>query len=224
MRARRRTALVRWAVAALGAVVVLYAVVVAQTQVGSDATADFLSSVTALTNILSVVAFAIAGRSAWRSARSGGRRSAAAHGESRAITAMRTLNAATLLSMSGLFLVIYGPAVLGDPAQLNPSTVVLHVLVPALALVELLAVPGPRPVDLRLVWAVMVFPVGWFAYTFARGALTSRYVYEFLDPELSGGERIIVGMTVLILSIFFLMGVAILSLQRWRTAVRSPLV
>ncbi|PPI25282.1 hypothetical protein C5D34_08415 [Rathayibacter sp. AY1B1] len=126
--------------------------------------------------------------------------------------------------MSGLFLVIYGPTVLGDPAQLNPSTVVLHVLVPALALVELLAVPGTRPVDLRLVWAVMVFPVLWFAYTFVRGALTSRYVYEFLDPELSGGDRIIIGMTVLILSIFFLMGVAILSLQRWRTAVRSPLV
>ncbi|AZZ50013.1 Pr6Pr family membrane protein [Rathayibacter rathayi] len=223
MRTRRRTALVRWAVAALGALVVLDTVV-AQTAVGSDATADFLSSITALTNTLSVIVFVIAGRSAWRSARSSGRRSAASTGESRRITAMRTLNVATLLSMSGLFLVIYGPTVLGDPAQLNPSTIVLHVLVPAFALLELLAAPGERPVDPRLVWLVMVFPVLWFAYTFVRGALTARYVYGFLDPELSGGPRIIVGMTVLILAVFFLMGVAILYLQRWRTAVRGQLV
>ncbi|WP_170063493.1 Pr6Pr family membrane protein [Rathayibacter tritici] len=224
MRVRRRIALVRWAIASLGAVVVLSAVVVAQTRVGSDATADFLSSVTALTNILSVIAFAIAGRSSWRAARSNGRRSAAPTGESPRITAMRTLNAATLLSMSGLFLMIYGPVALGDPAQLNPSTIVLHVLVPAFAVIELLAVPGERPVDLRLVWLVMVFPMLWFAYTFARGALAARYVYEFLDPALSGGPRTIVGMTVLILSIFFLMGVVILSLQRWRAAVPGRLV
>ncbi|KZX20172.1 Pr6Pr family membrane protein [Rathayibacter tanaceti] len=219
MRTRRRIALVRWAVAALGAVVVLNAVVVAQVQVGWDAATDFLSSVTALTNILSVVAFTIAGRSAWRSARSGGRRRArAGRTEPSRITVLRTLNAATLVSMSGLFLVIYGPTVLGDPAQMNASTVVLHVLVPALALVELMVIPGAGPVDLRLVWLVMVFPVVWFAYTFVRGALTSRYVYEFLDPELSGGSRIVASMTLLILSIFFLVGVATLSLQRWRTA------
>ncbi|MDY0914606.1 Pr6Pr family membrane protein [Rathayibacter festucae] len=217
MRAHRVIALLRWGTALLGAVVVVDAIAVARISAGTPATIDFLSSVTALSNILSIVVLAIAGAAAWRSPERTGRRSkprAVPH--ARGLTLLRGVNAATLTSMSALFLVIYGPAVLGDPSQLNPNTIVLHLVIPVLGLLDWLLRPGPVPFPRAAFWLVLVFPVLWFAYTAVRGALTSRYVYEFLDPAGEGAGGTALAMTAFIVSMFFLIGVAVLSVQRRR--------
>ncbi|QHC57214.1 Pr6Pr family membrane protein [Rathayibacter sp. VKM Ac-2760] len=217
MRAHRVIALLRWATALLGAVVVLDAVVVAWAVAGTAAAVDFLSSVTALANILSIVTLILSGRSAWTAIAPQGRRSAARPvTQRRSLTLLRGVNAAILTSMSALFFTIYGPTVLGDPSQLNVNTIVLHLVVPVLGLLDWLLLPGPTPFPRNAFWLVLVFPVVWFVYSFIRGALTSRYVYEFLDPAGEGSGGTAISMTAFIVSMFFLIGVAVLSLQRWR--------
>jgi hypothetical protein len=218
---------VRWGIAAVGAVALADAIVVAQLSAGSAATGDFLSSVTALTNILSVIVFLIAGADAWRRSPRTGRidtnrrpRTALSRGSRERhvsrIALMRALNVATLVSMSVLFQSIYGPVVVADPAQLNLTSGVLHVVVPAVAIVDWYVFPAAWRADIRGVFLVLVFPCVWFVYTFVRGSLTGRYVYEFLDPAGPSGVQGAVAMTVLIISCFFLVGVAVFLTQRSR--------
>lgn len=235
MASRLVVVFLRWGTAAVGAVALVDAVVVAQVSAGSAATGDFLSSVTALTNILSVVAFVIAGGEAWRnrsrpggSGRRGGPRSRrnedARARHSPRIGLMRAVNVATLVSMSVLFLSIYGPVVVTDPAQLNLTSVLLHVVVPTLAVVDWYGFPAERRIDLRGVFLVLVFPCIWFIYSFIRGAFTGRYVYEFLDPSGAAGVQGVVAMTVLIISCFFLVGVAVFVTQRSQKSRPAPLI
>jgi len=224
----RVVAFSRWAIAATGAVTVAVATYTAQASSGRAATEDFLSSVTAQTNILSVVAFAIAGAHAWRrGGRAPGRageRAQDVHARRAArVALMRTVNVATLVGMSVLFLGIYGPVVIADPAQLNPTSVLLHVVIPALAVIEWVVFPSESRAAVRGVLLVMVYPVLWFVFTNVRGAFTGRYVYEFLDPSGSSGVQGAVAMTVLILASFFLVGVLVFVTQRSRGS-RSPTI
>ncbi|NQX10458.1 Pr6Pr family membrane protein [Microbacteriaceae bacterium VKM Ac-2855] len=207
MTSRPIIALTRSAIAVLGAIVVCNSVIVAQTSVGTAATADFLSSITALTNITAVVCFALASVVAWRES-----------ADSRWMTSFRVVVVTYLSAMSTLFLGIYGTTVFSDPNQLNVNTIILHLVIPAAALIEWLLSPGRRPVPLRILGWIAVFPVLWFFYTFIRGAMTGAYVYEFLNPSLAGGVQKIILMTVLILTIFFLFGAAFTVFQRWRSA------
>lgn len=225
----------RWGIAAIGAAALLDAVVVAQTSSGFVATADFLSSVTALTNILSVVVFVITGADAWRRAwrpvhdPALRRRRTASSPDIRGkraprIAVLRAVNVATLLSMSVLFLSIYGPVVAADPAQLNLTSALLHVVIPALAVVDWFGFPPERRVDMRGVLLVLIFPAIWFVYTFIRGALTGRYVYEFLDPAGPEGMQGVIAMTVLIIASFFLIGVVVFVTQRSRKRTSATLI
>jgi hypothetical protein len=136
---------------------------------------------------------------------------------------MRGVNVATLVGMSVLFLGIYGPVVITDPAQLNPTSVLLHVVIPALAVIEWIVFPPERRPALRGVFLVMVFPVLWFIFTNVRGAFTGRYVYEFLDPSGPSGSQGPAAMTVLILACFFLVGAVVFVTQRSRR-VRAPTI
>lgn len=213
----RAVALTRWGIAATGAATVTVAVHTAQTASGFAATADFLSSVTAQTNILSVVAFVVAGVAAWRHGGRAGARDQDAHArrDSR-IALLRAVNVATLVGMSVLFLSIYGPVVVGDPAQLNPTSVLLHVVIPVLAVAEWFIFPPARRAPIRGVLLVLVYPCLWFVFTFVRGAMTGRYVYEFLDPSGPAGQQGVVAMTVLIVCCFFLVGVVVFVTQNAR--------
>lgn len=206
MRKNRVVATIRWLIAALGALVVGDSVVVAQTAVGTAATVEFLSSITALTNIIGLIAFAVAGFAAWREVH-----------ESPTVTAFRVIAVSYLTSMSGLFLGIYGVVVFGDPASLNVNTIVLHIVIPVLAIAEFVLFPGAIPQGWRLLGVLVIFPVLWFVYTFIRGAATGAYVYEFLNPANVGGNQKVILMTVLILMIFFLVGVFMTFVQRIRT-------
>lgn len=228
MASKRVVAFSRGAIAATGAVTVTVATYTAQASSGFAATEDFLSSVTAQTNILSVVAFVIAGAHAWRRGgravgRAGGRGQDVHARRAARVALMRGINVATLVGMSALFLGIYGPVVISDPAQLNPTSVLLHVVIPALAVIEWFVFPPEHRAPLRGVFLVLAFPILWFIFTNVRGAMTGRYVYEFLDPSGPSGQQGAVAMTVLILSCFFLVGVVVFVTQRSR-GIRSPAI
>jgi hypothetical protein len=205
---RRYTALARLAAAALGLLIVGDAVLLAWRVAGTSATATFLSSFTALSNTFGIACFVVGGIAAWRTT-----------ADSRALTVYRAANANYLVGMSVLFSTIYGPAVLADGSVFEPPTFILHFVIPLFALLDwLLSAPGPR---LAFGWlgVMVLFPLTWFAYTLVRGVVTGRYVYEFLDPALSGTTTPLV-MTAVVLAEFLVVGAAVILVNRART--RGP--
>ncbi|WP_309648504.1 Pr6Pr family membrane protein [Nocardioides sp.] len=81
----------------------------------------------------------------------------------------------------------------------------LHMVVPALAVVGWLAV-GPRPrVTSRVVWLALLFPLTWAAWTLSFGAFDGWYPYPFLDPDEEGWAAVlvaVVGITGMFLAFF----------------------
>ncbi|ANS80026.1 Integral membrane protein [Serinicoccus hydrothermalis] len=71
------------------------------------------------------------------------------------------------------------------------SNEVLHVVGPALLLLDLLLAPRRRALPWRAVQVVVAVPVVWVAYTLVRGPLVTNpvtrvghwYPYPFLDPS-----------------------------------------
>jgi hypothetical protein len=97
----------------------------------------------------------------------------------------------------------------------------LHLVVPALALVGWL-VFGPRPrVRLRVVVASLIYPVAWLAYTLLEGAVTGWYPYPFLDVGQRGGAEVAVAclaVTALVLVVSLLLWWGDRALPRLRLA------
>jgi len=81
----------------------------------------------------------------------------------------------------------------------------LHMVVPALAILGW-AVFGPRPrVDLRSVWWVLAWPFAWLAEALVVGGATGWYPYPFLDHREDGWDHVVVasvGITVLFVLLF----------------------
>jgi len=81
----------------------------------------------------------------------------------------------------------------------------LHMAVPALAVVGWLLF-GPRPrVSLVEVRRAIAWPVAWLLWTLAVGALTGWYPYPFLDVEAEGWARVLAAagmVTLLFLALF----------------------
>jgi len=92
----------------------------------------------------------------------------------------------------------------------------LHVVVPLLAVLGWLFF-GPRPrVTITVVLLGLIWPAAWLAYTLIRGAATGWYPYPFLNLDLLGGARVAgasVGVTGLIL---------VVSLLVWLVDQRLP--
>lgn len=96
----------------------------------------------------------------------------------------------------------------------------LHVVVPALAVLAWLLVgprgrTTPRTVALSLLW-----PVAWTVYTLARGAVVDWYPYPFLDVGELGWGRVLANM-VGIAVLFALVGLAFVGVDRLLVR-RSP--
>lgn len=78
---------------------------------------------------------------------------------------------------------------------------VLHVIVPILVVIEWVAVPPDRRLQVRdLAWW-LVFPAVYCAYTLIRGPVVAWYPYPFLDPRELGyavvaGWCLVVAVTV----------------------------
>ena len=92
----------------------------------------------------------------------------------------------------------------------------LHVVVPALALVGWLAF-GPRPrITGRVVGLALIWPVAWLAYTLLLGAVMGWYPYPFVDVDRLGGARVAVSCTAIALGFFAFSGLA------WLADLRLP--
>lgn len=83
----------------------------------------------------------------------------------------------------------------------------LHLAVPALAVITWLVV-GPRPrVTLRVAGLALVWPVAWLGLMLAVGATSGWYPYPFLDPREDGSVAVVVacvGVTVLFIVLSWL--------------------
>ena len=93
------------------------------------------------------------------------------------------------------------------------SNLLLHTVVPVGTVVAWLLV-GPRP---RLSPAVvgwsLVYPLGWIAYTFVRGAIVDWYPYPFLDVSEIGLQSALV-RTGVVAVIFLVLAFLVLGLEK----------
>lgn len=79
------------------------------------------------------------------------------------------------------------------------SDVFLHSITPVIT-VLIWFIAGPRAwVNLKIVFAAMLIPIGWLGYTLLRGVIISRYPYDFLDVITLGYLPVLITVLVLIL-------------------------
>lgn len=102
------------------------------------------------------------------------------------------------------------------------SNEILHVIGPAIVVLDWLLAPGRRPLSAKVLWGIVAFPVLWAGYTLARGVLvldprTAKpwYPYPFLDPNLSANGYYSVGFYVaLIAMVIGVVGAGVLWISR----------
>jgi hypothetical protein len=146
--------------------------------VGTGARLDNLFAyLTIQSNILFVLVTAVAAISAFRGPR-----------DAQWLTTVRTV-VLTLTCTSGTVFVIlvYEANAMGTPMDVPWSDVVLHYVLPVLALVEWLKAPGRGRSQWRAIPTTLGFVGGWGIVTLIRGPIVGWYPYFFLDPELVGG-------------------------------------
>lgn len=85
------------------------------------------------------------------------------------------------------------------------AALVLHMVVPGLALGSWLAV-GPRPrVDVRVIGAALAWPLLWLTYTLVVGRLSGWYPYPFLNVEVEGVAAVaVVSLAITVLFLLLL--------------------
>ena len=190
----------------LHAIVLVAAVVGLSLELGRALTSDDLgtrlvrlfSYFTIQSNVLAAIA---AGMLLWRPDRRG------------RVFAVVRLDALLCIAVTGI---VYH-AVLAGLQELTPSgalaNLMLHTVVPVGTVVAWLVV-GPRP---RLSPAVvgwsLVYPLGWIAYTFLRGAVVDWYPYPFLDVSEIGLQSALV-RTGVVAVIFLVLAFAVLGLEK----------
>ncbi len=89
----------------------------------------------------------------------------------------------------------------------------LHYVTPLFVVVGWLLF-GPRPrVDLRTVGLMLLFPIGWLAYTLVRGEIVDAYPYPFVDVAAEGYAVVAVNCVVVTL-VFVAVSLLVLLLDR----------
>lgn len=104
------------------------------------------------------------------------------------------------------------------------SNEILHVIAPAIMVLDWLIAPGRRPLHASVLWGIVSFPILWAGYTLARGVLVLDprngnpwYPYPFLDPNTSPNGYFSVGFYVaLIAMVIGVVGAGVLWLSRVR--------
>ena len=86
------------------------------------------------------------------------------------------------------------------------TDVLLHVVVPILAVLGWLLF-GPRPrVTLRIIRLSLVWPITWVIVTFAIGAVTGWYPYLFLDVGVRGVPAVAGAVLAITVGYLFIAG------------------
>ncbi|MGB9036662.1 MAG: Pr6Pr family membrane protein [Paeniglutamicibacter sp.] len=104
------------------------------------------------------------------------------------------------------------------------SNEVLHVVGPAIMVLDWLIAPGRRRLHAKALWGIVAFPLLWAGYTLARGLMvldprTDKpwYPYPFLDPNTSPNGYYSVGFyVVLIAMVIGVVGSGVLWVSRVR--------
>jgi hypothetical protein len=220
---------ITWAVVRLLTVLAVLVAVVSQYVVSSSfwrsvgvegiagKTVDFLMFFTIQSNLVAAV---VMGIGAVRLLRRG-------PAPGRAWTTLR-LAATTYMVTTG---VVYNLLLRGLPTipggNLPWSNEVLHVVVPALVLLDWLLAPDRRALGYGTVGRVVVYPLVWVAVTLARGPFTGNevtgaatyYPYPFLDPATEDGYAAVAVWIVVIAA--FICGMALLLIAIGRRASRA---
>ncbi|WP_291055451.1 Pr6Pr family membrane protein [Herbiconiux sp.] len=86
----------------------------------------------------------------------------------------------------------------GYPGLAWPNEVI-HVVVPAVLLLDWLLSPGRPALRWKALGIVAIYPVAWLAYTLIRGAASGGaiYPYPFLDPATAGWGSVLVYIVAL---------------------------
>lgn len=161
-------------------------------------TVRLFSFFTIQSNLLAAIA---AGMLAWRPDRRG------------RVFAVLRLDALLCIAVTGI---VYH-AVLSGEQDLTAggalSNFLLHTVVPVGSVVAWLVVgPRPRLSPAVVGWSV-VYPLGWIAYTFVRGAIIDWYPYPFLDVSEIGLASALV-TTGVVSVIFLVLAFAVLGLEK----------
>ena len=82
------------------------------------------------------------------------------------------------------------------------SNEILHVVGPLLVVADWLLAPGRTRLEWKRVWAVVIFPIVWAAYTLIRGPIVGWYPYPFLNPENSDNGYLSVAFYVILIAVF----------------------
>lgn len=165
----------------------------------AQAVLAFLSFFTNLTNLLAAIAL-----TAW------------ARGKEAGCWLTRPANATALVAYLAVMSVVY-VAVLRDlwnptGLQLLVETL-MHYAVPPACLAYWLAFVPKGQLRWRHVWAWLLYPAAYAAFVAARGAITGRYPYPFLDAAALGYPRVLLNYVPLAL-LFLSAGLAFIALDR----------
>lgn len=111
-------------------------------------------------------------------------------------------------------LIVWQAGVRGIPITVPWSDVVLHYVLPALAVVSWLAGPGRRVASWRVMPYVLLYPLAWGVFTIWRGRIIGWYPYYFLDPRQVSGVPEMALSCLAALSIFALVAAVLILLSR----------
>jgi len=90
------------------------------------------------------------------------------------------------------------------------SDVVLHYVLPAIAVVEWILTPRRRRAPWRIIPIVLVCVCGWGGVTMLRGSITGWYPYYFLDPRQTNGIVEFLLLSGTALAVFAVVGSAMI--------------
>ncbi|MFC0682166.1 Pr6Pr family membrane protein [Lysobacter korlensis] len=88
--------------------------------------------------------------------------------------------------------------------------VLLHIVVPALAVLEWALVPSQRSPRWWATFAGLLFPSLFFVYTLIRGALVGWYPYDFVDPTVGGYGELFAGLGTVVVAFLVVSAVVML--------------
>ncbi|NYF09042.1 putative Kef-type K+ transport protein [Leifsonia sp. AK011] len=113
----------------------------------------------------------------------------------------------------------------GLPVYLPGSDVVLHFVLPLVALLDWAATPRTRP-PARVMVFVLGYVATWGAITLVRGSITGWYPYYFLDPNQTNGPGELVLLSGIAVAVFVAVGMLVIFFPRrlpgWLRRRRAP--
>lgn len=167
-------------------------------------TGNYFAYLTIQSNLAAGVVLALGAVRAWRN-----------RADSARFAAIRLLATCHLVVAGSVFivLVVESPKY-GYPIDVPWSDVVLHFVMPAIAIADWALAPGRHRTGWRLVPLALAYPVVWGLATLARGQVVGWYPYFFLDPYQVGSPLEFVAYSVAALAVFVLVATLLTVVDR----------